>query len=100
MDCVSESLNSSSLTPGAGFVSGSFCAPPAGPTGPIPLELERLAELPRHREIVAYCRGPFCVLAVEAVKQLRTRGFKALRLEDGIPDWRAQGFRVAVGEQP
>jgi rhodanese-related sulfurtransferase/DNA-binding transcriptional ArsR family regulator len=60
----------------------------------------RLAQLPRNREIVAYCRGPFCVLAVEAVKLLRARGFKALRLEDGVQDWRAQGFRVAVGDRP
>lgn len=59
----------------------------------------RLAELPRDREIVAYCRGPYCVLAVEAVDMLRAHGFKALRLEDGVPDWRAQGFRVAVGEE-
>jgi ArsR family transcriptional regulator len=59
-----------------------------------------LAELPRRREIVAYCRGPFCVLAVEAVKVLRARGFKATRLEDGIPDWRARGFRVAAGGSP
>ena len=59
----------------------------------------RLAELPRDREIVAYCRGPYCVLAVEAVDMLRTHGFKALRLEDGVPDWRARGLTVAVGEE-
>lgn len=64
----------------------------------VPLrELEhRLAELPRRRQIVAYCRGPYCVLAVEAVARLRARGFRALRLEDGIPDWRARGLSVAV----
>lgn len=60
----------------------------------------RLTELPRDREIVAYCRGPYCVLAVEAVDMLRAHGFKALRLEDGVPDWRARGFTVAVGEGP
>jgi rhodanese-related sulfurtransferase len=60
----------------------------------------RLAELPRDREIVAYCRGPYCVLAVEAVDMLRAHGFKALRLEDGVPDWRARGLTVAVGEEP
>jgi len=66
----------------------------------VPLEqLERtLEELPRDREVVAYCRGPYCVLAVEAVEILRAHGFRALRLEDGIPDWRARGFDVAVGE--
>lgn len=65
----------------------------------VPLrELEhRLAELPRRRQIVAYCRGPYCVLAVEAVGRLRAHGFRALRLEDGIPDWRARGLKVAVG---
>lgn len=63
-------------------------------------ELERrLAELPKDREIVAYCRGPYCVLAVEAVTRLRARGFRALRLEDGIPDWRARGLPVAAGTE-
>lgn len=56
----------------------------------------RLSELPRDREIVAYCRGPYCVLAVEAVEILRARGFKAVRLEDSVQDWRAQGFPVAA----
>lgn len=55
----------------------------------------RLAELPKHREIVAYCRGPYCVMAVEAVELLRKRGFKAHRLEQGVADWRARGWRVA-----
>lgn len=59
----------------------------------------RLAGLPRDREIVAYCRGPYCVLAIEAVDILRAHGFRALRLEDGVPDWRARGFTVAVGEE-
>lgn len=58
----------------------------------------RLAELPRGREVVAYCRGPYCVLAVEAVELLRARGFKAARLEHGVPDWRALGHPVAAGE--
>jgi rhodanese-related sulfurtransferase len=59
----------------------------------------RLAELPRGREIVAYCRGPYCVLAVEAVRQLRKKGFRAARLDMGVWDWRAQGLKVAVGEE-
>jgi len=68
----------------------------------IPLkELEaQLSTLPRDREIVAYCRGPYCVLAVEAVKLLRAQGFQAVRLEDGVPEWRAGGLPVAVGEEP
>jgi rhodanese-related sulfurtransferase/DNA-binding transcriptional ArsR family regulator len=56
----------------------------------------RLAELPKRREIVAYCRGPYCVFAVDAVKILRVHGFKAARLEDGIPEWRARGLPVEV----
>ena len=54
----------------------------------------RLRELPRDREIVAYCRGPYCVLSYEAVAALRKRGFKALRLEDGFPEWKAAGLPV------
>lgn len=52
----------------------------------------RLKELPRNREIVAYCRGPYCVLAFEAVALLRERGFKVRRLEDGFPEWKAAGL--------
>jgi rhodanese-related sulfurtransferase len=55
---------------------------------------KRLSELPRDREIVAYCRGPYCVMAVEAVELLRRKGFRAHRLEHGIVDWRARGWRV------
>ncbi|MBM4367901.1 MAG: metalloregulator ArsR/SmtB family transcription factor [Deltaproteobacteria bacterium] len=64
----------------------------------VPLgELERrLAELPRDREVVAYCRGPYCVMAVEAVELLRSRGFRAIRMEEGVPDWRARGLPVEV----
>jgi rhodanese-related sulfurtransferase len=68
----------------------------------IPLKELRnhLSKLPRRREIVAYCRGPYCVLAVEAVKLLRAKGFRAVRMEDGVPEWRAQGLPVALGEEP
>jgi len=58
-------------------------------------ELEaRLPELPRNKEIVAYCRGPYCVFADEAVTLLRTNGYQARRLEQGLPDWRALGLPV------
>lgn len=62
----------------------------------IPLsELDaRVNELPAGAEIVAYCRGPYCVFAVEAVAALRARGFKAARLEDGFPEWKAAGLAV------
>ncbi len=56
----------------------------------------RLAELPRGREVVAYCRGPYCVMAVEAVELLRKKGFEAQRMEQGVADWRARGWRVAT----
>jgi rhodanese-related sulfurtransferase len=67
----------------------------------VPLqELERhLSELPRAQEIAAYCRGPYCVLAIQAVELLRSRGFRAVRLEDGVADWRARGYEVAVGDK-
>jgi rhodanese-related sulfurtransferase len=55
----------------------------------------RLAELPRDREIVAYCRGPYCAFAHEAVALLRQEGFSARRLEDGLPEWQAAGLAVA-----
>jgi rhodanese-related sulfurtransferase/DNA-binding transcriptional ArsR family regulator len=59
----------------------------------------RLKELPRKREIVAYCRGPYCVYAHEAVAELTARGFKARRLEIGVPDWRALGLPVTTTAQ-
>jgi rhodanese-related sulfurtransferase len=54
----------------------------------------RLAELPVDREIVAYCRGPYCAFAHEAVNVLRDEGFAARRLEDGLPEWQAAGLAV------
>lgn len=71
----------------AGHISGAINLPLA--------ELKRrLRELPRGQEIVAYCRGPYCVLSYEAVAELRKRGFKASRLEDGYPEWKAAGLPV------
>jgi ArsR family transcriptional regulator len=57
----------------------------------------RLRGLPRDQAIVAYCRGAYCVLSYEAVARLRTRGFKARRMEDGLPEWRAAGLPVSSG---
>lgn len=54
----------------------------------------RLAELPKRRDVVAYCRGPYCVMAIEAVELLRKKGFTAYRLEQGVVDWRARGWRI------
>ena len=57
---------------------------------------ERLPEIDPAREIVAYCRGPWCVMSFEAVAALRKRGFQARRLEDGLPEWKAAGLPVEV----
>ena len=67
----------------------------------IPIEEldERLAELPADREIVAYCRGPFCAYAHEAVRRLRAAGRSARRLEDGWPEWQlAAKIRTAASQ--
>lgn len=68
----------------AGHIAGALSVPLK--------DLERrLSDLPRETEVVAYCRGPYCVLSFEAVALLRAHGFKARRLEDGYPQWRAAG---------
>jgi rhodanese-related sulfurtransferase/predicted transcriptional regulator len=55
---------------------------------------EYLAKLPKKREIIAYCRGPYCLMSFEAVAALRKRGWKAQRLEEGFPEWKAAGLPV------
>ena len=64
---------------------------------PLPELKKRLRELPKGREVVAYCRGPYCVMALDAVDVLRGKGFRAHRLEHGIAEWRALGERVETG---
>lgn len=74
----------------AGHIRGARCVPPG--------ELEkRLRDIPRNAEIVAYCRGPYCVFADEAVAMLRARGYRARRLTEGFPDWRSRGFPIETG---
>jgi rhodanese-related sulfurtransferase/DNA-binding transcriptional ArsR family regulator len=76
----------------AGHIAGAISIPLA--------ELkDRLADLPRDQEIVAYCRGPYCVFAAQAVELLRAHGFRAARLEDGVTDWRAHGLPVVMGDR-
>ncbi|NNL43419.1 MAG: metalloregulator ArsR/SmtB family transcription factor [Desulfobacterales bacterium] len=60
---------------------------------------ELFSKLPQDQEIVAYCRGPYCVLAVQAVEMLREKGFKAIRLEEGVQDWLAMGHSISVGDE-
>ncbi len=75
----------------AGHISGALSVPLK--------QLEfMLAKLPKNKEIVAYCRGPYCVLSVEAVELLNKKGYHAVRLEEGVQDWRAMGLSVASGE--
>jgi len=71
----------------AGHVAGARSAPISS--------LDSIAdELPRRREVVAYCRGPYCVYADDAVRLLRERGFKARRLDVGYPEWRRAGLPI------
>jgi rhodanese-related sulfurtransferase/DNA-binding transcriptional ArsR family regulator len=67
---------------------------------PIDELAQRLNELPQDQAIVAYCRGPYCVFADEAVALLHEQGYTAYRLTEGLPDWRAQGYPVAVENRP
>ena len=58
---------------------------------------QHLRHLPKDVEVVAYCRGPYCVYADDAVRMLRRRGYRARRLEDGFPEWKRAGLPVASG---
>ncbi len=75
----------------AGHISGAVSIP----VDELP---RRLRELPSRKEVVAYCRGPYCVMAFDAVKTLRRRGRRARRLVEGFPEWRAAGLPVLEGE--
>jgi rhodanese-related sulfurtransferase/DNA-binding transcriptional ArsR family regulator len=77
----------------AGHIPGALSVPVE--------ELERrLSEVPTDREVIAYCRGPYCVYSLEAVTLLRQRGYRARRTEDGLPAWRSSGLPVATGRSP
>lgn len=75
----------------AGHIPGAISLPVAE-------LLDRIGEIRAGAEVVAYCRGPYCVLAPDAVEILRRRGFRTRRLEEGLPEWRLAGLPVAVGE--
>ena len=74
----------------AGHIAGARSLPPSEVR-------KRLRELPKNVAVVAYCRGPFCVYADDAVRLLRKRGFEARRLEDGFPEWKRAGLPVVAG---
>ncbi len=75
----------------AGHVTGARSVPLG--------DLQRsLRALPKDADVVAYCRGPYCVYADDAVRQLRRSGFSAKRLEDGFPEWKRAGLPVAAGQ--
>jgi rhodanese-related sulfurtransferase len=76
----------------AGHIKGALSVPVD--------ELEkRLSELPADKEVIAYCRGPYCVMALEAVRKLRAHGRAARRLEDGFPEWRASGLPLEASAE-
>jgi rhodanese-related sulfurtransferase len=76
---------------GAGHIAGARSVP-------IGELRQHLKALPVDAEVVAYCRGPYCVYADDAVRELRRRGFNASRLEDGYPEWKRAGLPVAAGQ--
>jgi rhodanese-related sulfurtransferase/DNA-binding transcriptional ArsR family regulator len=82
------------LRPGAEYKAGHIPGAVSVPLDELPA---RLAEMPNAREIVAYCRGPYCVMAPQGVDLLRAHGLSARRLEDGLPEWRLAGYPVTVG---
>jgi len=77
----------------AGHIPGAVSVPPDEVA-------QRLRRVSRSQDVVAYCRGPFCVYADDAVRQLRGRKIRARRLEDGFPEWRRADLPVAVGGEP
>jgi rhodanese-related sulfurtransferase len=75
----------------AGHIPGALSVPVA--------ELKRrIAEIPKDREVIAYCRGRYCIYSLEAVRLLRKRGYRARRAQEGLPDWRASGLPIALGD--
>jgi rhodanese-related sulfurtransferase len=82
------------VRPAAEYAAGHIARAQSAPIA----ELRRhLRALPQDADIVAYCRGPYCVFADEAVRELTARGFRARRLIDGFPEWRRSGLPVAAG---
>jgi rhodanese-related sulfurtransferase len=84
------------VRPAAEFTAGHIAGARPIPIGELRRHLRRLA---KGQEVVAYCRGPYCVFADDAVRDLSRRGYHARRLEDGFPEWKRAGLPVAVGHE-
>jgi rhodanese-related sulfurtransferase/DNA-binding transcriptional ArsR family regulator len=84
------------VRPAAEFAAGHI---PGALSVPLDQLDAALARLPKRAEIVAYCRGPYCVLAPQAVERLRAKGYRARRLADGLPEWRLAGLPVTAGAE-
>jgi rhodanese-related sulfurtransferase len=84
------------VRPAAEFLAGHIPGAVSVPPDELAAQVRRL---PRGADVVAYCRGSFCILADDAVRALGTRGGRAARLEDGFPEWRRAGLPVAVGDE-
>jgi rhodanese-related sulfurtransferase len=72
----------------AGHIPGAISVP-------VPELKRRMGELPKRKEVIAYCRGPYCVYSLEAVTALRKQGFRARRADQGLPEWRSHGLPIA-----
>jgi rhodanese-related sulfurtransferase len=83
------------VRPAAEFGAGHIAGARSVPIGEL---RKQLKALPADAEVVAYCRGPYCVYADDAVRELDRKGFKAARLEDGYPEWKRAGLPIAVGD--
>lgn len=83
------------VRPGPEFDAGHIPGAVSIPLGELK---KRLRELPKHRVIVAYCRGPYCVMAADAVAVLRAKGYRAHAIAHGVPEWRANGWRIETSK--
>lgn len=83
------------VRPGPEFAAGHLPGAISIPLGELK---KRLRALPKNRDIVAYCRGPYCVMASDAVAMLRARGYRAHAIDYGVTEWRARGWRIATSK--
>jgi len=84
------------VRPAGEYLAGHL---PGARSIPLPELPSRVSELPRDREVVAYCRGPYCSMALEAVAVLESSGYHARHLDLGVPELRARRFRISEGEE-